>query len=436
MVDQQTPTGTPAPRRFAALRNRHSRPYLFTAGLSMMGDNNEHVITYWVLWEQFHSPALVGFQVVSHWLPFLLLSFWFGALAERFDCRRVIQISQGLFLFVSLMWGVLFLTDSLQMWQACVLLVLHGMAGAMWGPAEQLMLHDFVERKDLPSAVRLNATFRSAGVLCGPIVGSALLLVLGPAWGILANTVFYLPTILLMARVPFTGHTREGGGKPKVTIVDSIRVLRDVRSNRVLLSMIILSGMTALTVGGAIQPSMPTFAAGLGVGAAGVAYGALLFANGAGGVLGGFLLEVTGAIRPNKTWAVISAIAFGLTTFVFATTGHYPLALLALVVGGVANMASMSINQSIVQLEAPPGDRGRVFGVFGMFSSGLRVGNGVTLSLLGSAIGVAAAVSLAAVVLVVCAIVVGVYVHLPPKAPGGRRNAATVSPARDSPPGR
>ena len=76
-------TTTAAPRRFAALRDRHSRPYLFTAGLSMMGDNIEHVITYWVLWQTFHSPALVGFQVVSHWLPFLLLSVWFGGLAER-----------------------------------------------------------------------------------------------------------------------------------------------------------------------------------------------------------------------------------------------------------------------------------------------------------------------------------------------------------------
>jgi MFS family permease len=409
MVDQNTARTASTGRRFAALRNKHARPYLFTAGLSMMGDNNEHVITYWVLWQEFHSAALVGFQVISHWLPFLLLSFWFGALAEKYDCRRVIQISQGLFLFVSVMWGVLFLTDSLQMWQACVLLVLHGMAGAMWGPAEQLMLHDFVDRDDLPSAVRLNATFRSLGVLCGPIVGSTLLLTLGPAWGILANAVFYLPTIILMARVPFTGHTKEGGSKPKVTIVDSIRVLRDVRSNRLLLSMIILSGLTAVTVGGAIQPAMPTFASALGVGAAGVAYGALLFANGAGGVVGGFLLEATGAIRPNRTWAVISAIAFGVTTLIFATTNSYPIALIALVIGGIANMASMSINQSIVQLEAPPGDRGRIFGVFGMFSAGLRTFNGITLGALGTAIGVANSVAACAVVLIIGAIGIGLY---------------------------
>src|SRR6202000_3029103 len=127
-----------------------------------------------------------------------LLSVWFGSLAQRYDCRRLIQIGQGLFMLVSITWGVLFLTGSLQVWEACILLVLHGCAGAIWGPAEQLMLHDFVERKDLPSAVRLNATFKSLGILFGPVVGSALLLGLGPSIGILVNAVFYLPMTILM----------------------------------------------------------------------------------------------------------------------------------------------------------------------------------------------------------------------------------------------
>jgi hypothetical protein len=50
-------------------------------------------------------------------------------------------------------------------------------------------------------------------------------------------------------------------------------------------------------------------------------------------------------------------VFFGITTLVFATTGHYLVAVIVLVIGGVANMASMSITQSVVQLEAPPGDR-------------------------------------------------------------------------------
>ena len=167
--------GTPgraaaAPPKFAALRNRDCRPYLFGAGLAMMADNIEHVITYWVLWQKFHCPALTGLEVISHWVPFLLFSVYFGSLADRHDCRRLIQGAQVLFMAVSVMWGVAFLTHSLQIWEACLLLVLHGCAGSLWGPPEQLMLHDFVGREELPSAVRLNATFRSLGILFGPVV--------------------------------------------------------------------------------------------------------------------------------------------------------------------------------------------------------------------------------------------------------------------------
>ena len=63
-----------APAKFAALRNADCRPYLFGAALAMMADNIEHVITYWVLWQKFHSPALAGFEVISHWVPFLSCS--------------------------------------------------------------------------------------------------------------------------------------------------------------------------------------------------------------------------------------------------------------------------------------------------------------------------------------------------------------------------
>src|SRR5699024_12403123 len=101
------PTTTPTLRRFGPLRDKHSRPYLITAGLSMMADNIEHVITYWVPWEAFASPWLVGFQVISHRLPFLLFSVLFGGLAEKYACRRIIQAAQILFALVSPSWGPL-----------------------------------------------------------------------------------------------------------------------------------------------------------------------------------------------------------------------------------------------------------------------------------------------------------------------------------------
>src|SRR6202046_5732771 len=289
---RQPGTGAPAQTvKFAALRNASCRPYLGGAALAMMADNIEHVITYWVIWEKFHSPALTGFEVISHWLPFLLLSPYFGALADRYDCRKLIQGSQALFMAVSLTWGILFFTNSLTVWNACILLILHGTAGALWAPPEQLLLEDFVGIKDLPSAIRLNSTARSLGVLAGPVVGAALLLGLGPVRGLWVNIAFYLPLTILMARTRFTGHTRTGVvARQRVSALTAVKVFKEVSRDRVLGSMIILAGLGSFFVGSAMQVVMPEIASTTTGLSNGTAYGVLLFANGLGGVLGGLLL--------------------------------------------------------------------------------------------------------------------------------------------------
>jgi MFS family permease len=402
--------GTPPPAKFAALRNKDCRPYLFGAALAMMADNIEHVITYWVLWQKFHSPALTGFEVISHWVPFLLFSVYFGSLADRYDCRRLIQGAQVLFMIVSALWGVFFLTNSLTIWEACLLLILHGCAGAMWGPGEQLMLHDFVGRAELPSAVRLNSTFRSLGILFGPVVGSVLLLGLGPVRGIFVNIAIYLPLTLYLFRTKFTGHTRDHGvPRTRVGLVESLRVLRQIRSNRVIVSMIILGGLGSFFIGASLQTSMPIFAHDFGLGSAGLAYGVLLFANGLGGVIGGVLLEVTGRIKPTVTAAVVSTAIYGVTTLFFAFTANYAIALIMLLISGVANLASMSIGQTVVQLLAPAQDRGRVIGLYGVSASGLRAGSGFTVGLLGAAIGIHWSLGLSSAALCVGTVAAGFY---------------------------
>src|SRR5690349_22599899 len=186
----------PAAPSFAALRIRGYQAHFGTYLLAMMADNIEHVISYWMAFQKFHSPALGGFAVVSHWLPFLLFSVPAGALADRFDPRRIIQCGMALFILASVGWAYFFITDTLQLWHAMALLVIHGCAGVLWQGATQMLLHDIVPTPDLPSAVRLLATARYLGVLVGPAVGGALMLTVGPKYGLLVNVLFYLPNLL------------------------------------------------------------------------------------------------------------------------------------------------------------------------------------------------------------------------------------------------
>ena len=93
-------------RSFAALRQRAFRGLFTGASLAMMADSVEHVISYWVVFQKFQSPALGGYAVLSHWLPMLFFGVFMGALADRYDSRRLIQIGMLLFMACSLAWGI------------------------------------------------------------------------------------------------------------------------------------------------------------------------------------------------------------------------------------------------------------------------------------------------------------------------------------------
>jgi MFS family permease len=332
----------PVRRSFAAMRHGGFRAQFITYVLAMMADNIEHVISYWVVFQKFHSPALGGFAVVSHWLPFLLFSVASGALADRFDPRRVIQIGMGLFILASLSWGYFFVTDSLQMWQAMLILVIHGCAGVLWQTPNQLLLYDIVGPADLESAVRLNAMARYLGILVGPAVGGAILLALGPAHGIMLNTIFYLPLVLWLVKAPYGPRFRKGSPPPRRAVrglADIIHTIRDVRHNTVIVSMTLLAGAASFFVGNAYSSQMPGFAAELGHGDPGVSYSMLLAADAAGGLLAGLALEGGGLLPPRPRTAILLALSWCVALMVFALSRSYPLALGFLLAAGFLELS-------------------------------------------------------------------------------------------------
>jgi MFS family permease len=400
---QEAAAPQPAPPlRFAALHHPGYRTYFVTTALAMMADNIEHVISYWVIFEKFHSPELGGFAVISHWVPFLLFSVYSGYLADRFDPRRVIQMGMGFFIFVSLAWGMLFITDALEVWHACVLLVVHGFAGVLWGPASQMLIHDIVGPAHLQSAVRLNATARWLGIFLGPAVGGGLMLALGPATGILINALIYLPIVLWLWKAPYGPRFRKEPAPPVRAVRglgEIAATIRDVGGNRTIVSMILLAGSAAFFVGHGYQPQMPAFAHDLGHGDVGALYSMLLGANAAGAFIAGIALESRGLLPPNPRTALILAVIWCLAIVGFATSELYFLALALLFVAGFLELSFNAMAMTLVQLQAPPHMRGRVIGLYNMGALGLRAFSGITIGVVGGLIGVHWSLALSAMVL-------------------------------------
>jgi MFS family permease len=377
-------------RAFKSLANRDFRYFFFTATAAMMADNVEHVISYFVVFQKFHSPALLGFAVVSHWVPYLILGGFTGRLADRFGPRRLIQTGMLLFMGVSITWGVMFLTDSTTMWMSMLLLVVHGLAAVLWVPASQVLIHDMVRAEELPSAVRIFATGRYLGFVTGPAVGAGLLLGFGAAYGILINALIYVPLFAWLIYGKYGSAAVDEPARPLSVsgFADMWATLKVVAKDPVLSSMTVLIGASAFFVGNAYQAQMPGFAFALGHDRGDFAYGALLAADAAGGLTAGVVLESRGLLPPKVRTAFILAMIWCCALAGFARSHIYALSIALLFVAGFVELAFNAMAQALVQMNAPGAIRGRVIGVFAMFAMGLRTFSGLSVGLLGSLIGI------------------------------------------------
>lgn len=432
-ADPQQPS-TPDTRSYAALRYPASRMYLGGAALAMMADSIEHVISYWIIFEKFQSPSLAGFAVIAHWVPFLIGSIWAGALADRFDPRRIIQVGMGLFMLVSLGWGILFATDSLEKWHAVILLIVHGFAGVLWAPAGQVLIHDVVGSRQLQSAIRLLATSRTLGLLLGPAVGGALLLIVGPTIGIFLNVLIYVPLTLWLIRNPKKVNTdRSPTAAAMRNFRDLFETIRQISGIPIVFAMSVLAGLAATFVGNAYEPQMPEFARSLGIPELGrylvewfpksfangvtmdpvtgqmtvlsdatiqaLFYSLLLAANAVGALTAGIVLEARSMLPANTRTSFILGMLWAAAIFGFAVSPYYILSFALMVCAGFLDLSFNSMTRTLAQLNSPPEIRGRAIGVFNVGALGCRTFSGFTVGFGGGMIGIHFSLALSAAIM-------------------------------------
>jgi MFS family permease len=265
-------------------------------------------------------------------------------------------------------------------------------------------LQDIVGEAELQSAVRLGATARYLGMLCGPAVGGALLLALGPAHGIFVNALIYLPMLLWLWKAPYGPRLRKEKPAPSRAVrgfADVFATFRTIRDNPTVLCMTLLAGGAAFFIGNAYQAQMPGFAQDLGHGNPGLSYSMLLAADAAGALTAGFVLESRGLLQATPRTALVLALMWCCALGTFGLAGSYPLALGLLFIAGFVELAFNSMAQTLVQLSAPAPIRGRVIGVFSMAANGMRTFSGLTVGMMGGLIGIHGSLSLSAAALFV-----------------------------------
>jgi MFS family permease len=384
-------------RRFPAFTNPHFRLYWIGTSLANAADNVEHVIGYWVIWQLTHSPFWLGYAVVAHWLPFTLFSLHAGSMADRFNSRYLIQISQGFYILASLGWGVLYLTGQLQIWHVAILLLFHGFAGLISGPSSQMLIYEMVGQNLLISAISLNSSLRYIAIVLGPAIGGFLMASVGPGAGFLVNILLYLPLSLIMLILPYRGAPARGRKEEGWQAI--LEGLRAIRQRPMILGLLCVVAMTSLLVGNAFQALMPAFAERLQATSTG--YSVLLSANGVGAVLGVLGLGMLGSTRLRPVVVTVGALLWAFLMILFSLSSWFSLALASLCLIGMSSIIFTSMAQSIIQAWAPDHLRGRVVGVYNLAAHGMRAASGLVIGLLASLLGTPQALLLCGAVIAV-----------------------------------
>jgi MFS family permease len=250
----------------------------------------------------------------------------------------------------------------------------------------------------------------------GPAIGGGLLIVVGPAAGLVINALIYIPMVVWSLREPYTGHSHEdpavvAARKLSLGFGTTFQTIKVASVSRTIASMLILAGLTSFLVGNAHQAQMPEFAKDYLSTDGGFLYSALLTAGAVGAIAGGLILELLPSMSPTPRKATLFAIAWSASLLAFAIAPNYELALVTLFVSGALLIAFNSMAQSIVQLEAPIEQRGRIIGLYNMAVNGLRVGSGITVGVVGAQIGIHWSLGLSTVVLILTCLPVLLYIR-------------------------
>jgi MFS family permease len=356
----------------AALRHRNFAIFWSGALVSNIGTWIQTITVPYVLYKTTDSAAWVGLAGFCQFIPGVLMGPWSGAIADRFDRRRVLITTQTALAFCALgLWG---------MWEAGVrspgalvaVVFATGVISALNIPSWQAFVSELVPKEDLLNAVTLNSAQFNAARAIGPALGGLILATLGPSWAFLLNAVSYIAVIgaLWLVRVPVRHAVRTGHR----VLRDFVDACRYVRGHHGILMAIVLVFAVAFLANPMLQLSAVFADSVFGAGAAGL--GLLTAAFGIGAVVATPLVSSFSVtlgrarlISVSFTWLALSVTAFGLSTELWQGA-------LAMFATGIAYLALIATLNTTVQLSVVEEMRGRVLAVYFMtFTAGYPLGS-------------------------------------------------------------
>jgi MFS family permease len=378
-----------------ALRHRNYRLYLSGQAISLTGTAMQQMALPWLVYRLTNSALLLGLVGFAGQIPALLLMSVAGVLADRWNCRRMLLVTQALAMLQAAVVAALVFTGLIHVWHIVVLAVFLGSVNAFDMPTRHTFLVQMVEeRNDLPSAIALHSSLFNAARLIGPSIAGLIVAAWNEGGCFLINAISYIAVLIALYAIRVSARpVQEAHPSVFQGLKEGVQyVLRTMPIKAVLLLV-----ATVSLVGMPYAVLMPVFARDVLHGGART-FGFLVASSAAGSIVGAAYLASRRSAVGLEKLIPVGLTAFGLAIIGFASSRALSLSMPMLVCAGCGMMTVLASCNTLVQTVLDDSKRGRVMslytlsfmggGPFGVLLAGAlahHVGAPITVSIYGAA---------------------------------------------------
>jgi predicted MFS family arabinose efflux permease len=356
---------------FKAFQYRDFRLMWIGACTSSIGTWMQIVAQGWLIYRLSHSSFLLGLDQFLGGLPIFLFTLIGGVVADRFERRKILLVSQYIQMASAAILTVLVQQGLSHVWPILCLSFVSGLAQAFGGPAYSALIPTLVDRDDMPNAIALNSIQFNLAVTVGPALAGITLARLGEKWCFGLNALSFLAPIITLSIIS----ARFMPAKSAETMFKSLmQGFRFIWQHGAMVGVIVLAfTMTFLSM--PMRTYIPVFVKDI-FHRGPETYGNLLSLMGVGSIVGSLGVASLGNISRKGTFALASLICLGAGISVFSLSKFLPLSYGVLIVVGASMMAVFATVTSLVQLIVSNEMRGRVMSVYNFaFRGGMPMGN-------------------------------------------------------------
>ena len=350
--------GAALSRTFESLQVRNYRRFFAGQIVNWTGQWVQWIAQAWLVLELTGSGFGLGLITALQWLPVLLFGAWAGVVADRFDKRKILVITNVTGGVLSLLLGILTITGVVTLWMVVVVALFLGLATAIDNPARQTFTLEMVGKGRLTNAVSLNtSTFTTARVI-GPALAGFMIDSIGIGECFLVNAVSYIPvTIALLTMRTAELHKSAAVEQSRGQVREGLRYVRSVPVLSTLLLMMAVIGTLEYNW----QVILPVLARETFAGDAST-LGILGSVLGVGMFVGSMTNAAFG--RPERRVLVGAGFVLGGTTLLLALSPNVVVAGALMIPLGASSMAFLATMTSTLQLTSADHMRGRVMAIY------------------------------------------------------------------------